>query len=122
MLTNQQVATFQADGFLRGAKILSDGEIDELRDEIERVIRDRERPGPQPVLCHNMTRNADQPIWQIVNIWQASEPFARLLHNARMVEEAAQLASARELRLWHDQIQYKPAGTGGVNMWHQDWP
>ena len=29
---------------------------------------------------------------------------------------------AEELRVWHDQIQYKPSDVGGVNMWHQDSP
>jgi phytanoyl-CoA hydroxylase len=29
---------------------------------------------------------------------------------------------AQELRLWHDQIQYKPAQKGGLFMWHQDAP
>ena len=34
----------------------------------------------------------------------------------------AALTGWSELRMWHDQIQYKPATTGGVNMWHQDSP
>jgi phytanoyl-CoA hydroxylase len=37
-------------------------------------------------------------------------------------EEMAQLTGADSLRIWHDQIQYKPAARGGVNMWHQDAP
>src|SRR3954469_10441695 len=32
------------------------------------------------------------------------------------------MIGGREIRLWHDQIQYKPKGVGGVNRWHQDWP
>ena len=61
-------------------------------------------------------------MWQIVNIWEASEPFFKLIHNPTIVEEMAQLTQAKVLRIWHDQIQYKPAQTGGVNMWHQDAP
>ena len=52
----------------------------------------------------------------------ASKPFEELIHNRTIIEEAAQLSGAKELRVWHDQIQYKPAGGGGVNMWHQDCP
>ena len=33
-----------------------------------------------------------------------------------------QLTGARELRVWHDQIQYKPPRTGGTTHWHQDAP
>jgi len=32
------------------------------------------------------------------------------------VEEIAQLTGATELRIWHDQIQYKDRSDGGVNM------
>ena len=45
-----------------------------------------------------------------------------LIHNPTIVEEIGQLMSARELRVWHDQIQYKPPQVGGVNRWHQDSP
>jgi ectoine hydroxylase-related dioxygenase (phytanoyl-CoA dioxygenase family) len=44
----------------------------------------------------------------------------RLHHN--IARAVAQLSGGKEIRLWHDQIQYKPKGKGGVNMWHQDWP
>jgi ectoine hydroxylase-related dioxygenase (phytanoyl-CoA dioxygenase family) len=69
-----------------------------------------------------LARDDSHPVWQVVNIWEASKPFRELVHNPTIAQEVAQLTAARELRLWHDQIQYKPAGTGGVNMWHQDSP
>lgn len=61
-------------------------------------------------------------VWQIVNIWMASPAFRRLLEHPKITSEIAQLTDAGELRVWHDQIQYKPADTGGVNGWHQDAP
>lgn len=123
MLTPEQIAQFKSTGYLRGARMLADAEVETLRAEVERVIRDRDRKDvPQPVMCHNFTGNADAPVWQIVNIWEASEPFGRLIHQPVIAEEIAQLTGAQTLRIWHDQIQYKPASRGGVNMWHQDAP
>jgi hypothetical protein len=61
-------------------------------------------------------------VWQVVNIWMASAPFRRLLKHPKMTAEVAQLTDARELRVWHDQIQYKPAALGGETAWHQDAP
>ncbi len=123
MLTPTQVAEFKSKGFLRGSRVLNDAEVDELRAETERVIADRNRKDiPQPVLCHNFTGNEDAPVWQIVNIWAASPAFNRLIHKPQISEEIAQLTGANDLRIWHDQIQYKPAAKGGVNMWHQDAP
>ena len=123
MLTPAQIAEFKSQGYLRGAKVLSDAEVEELRAEIQRVIDQRERKDiPQPVLCHNFTYNEAAPVWQIVNIWEASPAYARLIRQPVIGEEIAQLTGATALRIWHDQIQYKPATTGGVNMWHQDAP
>jgi ectoine hydroxylase-related dioxygenase (phytanoyl-CoA dioxygenase family) len=122
MLTDEQVAQFQADGFVKGGRVLDDAQVEELRAEVERVIAGRDRTEqPQPVQLANLG-GPDRPVWQIVNIWQASDPFSRLIHNPRITAEIAQLTKATELRIWHDQIQYKPAQQGGTNHWHQDAP
>ena len=124
MLDESQIQKFHRDGFLLGPRILDDQQVDTLRAELERVIRDQGNPAvPQPVCLGNM--GGETPVWQIVNIWEASEPYQALVYNPVIAEDVAQLLGAREVRLWHDQIQYKPAGKGGVNFWHQDslyWP
>jgi len=121
MLTQAEIDRFKADGYLRGKTVISDDEVEILRSEVLRVIDDRDKGGIQPVLCRNFGQ-AESPVWQIVNIWEASEPFKNLIYNPTITEEMAQLTGASTLRIWHDQIQYKPATTGGVNMWHQDAP
>jgi ectoine hydroxylase-related dioxygenase (phytanoyl-CoA dioxygenase family) len=122
MLNEEQIAEFQGNGYLRGGAVLSDGEVDELRAELARVIEQKDRADiPQPVLLRNLA-GGERPVWQIVNIWEASPAYRELIANPTVVEEMAQLTGAQTLRIWHDQIQYKPAETGGVNMWHQDAP
>lgn len=121
MLTKAQVAKFHEDGYLKGAKVVADDVVNKLCSEVLRVIDERGGDAPQPVLLGNLGKE-EAPVWQIVNIWEASEPFFELIHNPTIVEEMAQLTRAKALRIWHDQIQYKPATTGGVNMWHQDAP
>lgn len=122
MLSAEQVAQFHKDGFVKGGRVLDDAEVDELRAELQRVIDQRDKPDlPQPVLLNNLA-SEQRPVWQIVNIWQASDAFSRLIHNKQIVEELVQLTDAKELRIWHDQIQYKPAEQGGTNTWHQDAP
>ncbi len=71
---------------------------------------------------NNLSGDESHPVWQVVNIWEASEPFRDLMNLPGLGESIAQLIGGREIRLWHDQIQYKPEGIGGVNSWHQDWP
>ncbi len=40
----------------------------------------------------------------------------------KLREMAEMLSGVRELRIWHDQLQYKPADIGGSLEWHQDLP
>jgi hypothetical protein len=123
MLTQEQINFFRINGFVNGGKVLDDNEVDLLRSEIDRVIEnDKKTDVPQPVLLRNLSGNDNAPVWQIVNIWEASEPFKKLMARECITEGLAQLTNAKTLRIWHDQIQYKPAQIGGVNMWHQDAP
>lgn len=122
MLTPEQIDQFRRNGYLKSSRILSDQQVEALQEEMTRVIANAgNEEAPQPVLLHNMGGSA-APIWQIVNIWEVSEPFCELIRHPVITEETAQLTGAKTLRIWHDQIQYKPAATGGVNMWHQDAP
>jgi ectoine hydroxylase-related dioxygenase (phytanoyl-CoA dioxygenase family) len=129
MLNSTQLEKFARDGFVKGSVLMDETQADALCDEVLRVIADhqsgisRERT---PVGVSNLGGNADAPVWQVVNIWEGSEAFEELVRNPVLAEEIGQLMKmemgAREIRLFHDQIQYKPAQKGGVNMWHQDSP
>ena len=120
----EQIADYQRDGYLLLGQLLDQAGVQRLRDEMERVMADQGRSDrPQPVMLRRWG-GADDPqtIWQIVNIWQASPAFAELAQMPALAAAVAKLHGARELRLWHDQIQYKPAKNGGTNNWHQDSP
>lgn len=125
MLSEEQIQEFHRNGYVRGGRVLSDEQVELLRSEIQRVIEQHGQPGvPQPVSLRNLNGDRpDAPVWQIVNIWEASRPFRDLLiFNQRIAEEMAQLTGASQLRIWHDQVQYKPPAYGGTTMWHQDAP
>jgi len=124
MLTSLQLEKFAREGFVLGSRLVEENELQTLRDEVLRIVGDaqngtvRER---HPVRVINMG-GGETPVWQIINIWEGSQAFERVVQNATIAQEIAQLLPGREIRLFHDQIQYKPAATGGVNMWHQDSP
>ena len=120
--TAAMTAQYWREGFVNGGPLLDPAEIDVLRQELDRVIAQQKTPGvAQPYNICNMGK-AGSEVWQIVNIWQSSAAFAALLRKPRLVEILSAISGGKELRLWHDQVQYKPAGTGGVNWWHQDCP
>jgi phytanoyl-CoA hydroxylase len=123
MLTKEQIEQYRRSGFVNGGPVLDDGTVEALQREVLRVIDDRDKAGiAQPVRLANLSDNAESPIWQIVNIWQASPAFQALVCNTKIAEMAAELSGANELRIWHDQIQYKPKEQGGRLHWHQDSP
>jgi len=123
MLTPQQIEQFKTQGYLRSGRVVTDEQVETLRSEMARVIADHGKPNvPQPVSLTNLSGKPEAPVWQIVNIWEASPAYRELVSNPAITQEMAQLTAANTLRIWHDQIQYKPASTGGTNMWHQDAP
>ena len=72
MLSEDQVAAFQRDGYVNGGVVLGDDEVETLREELARVIEDDGKPEvKQPVSLRNLSRDDDHPVWQIVNIWEA---------------------------------------------------
>ena len=123
MLNKATIDLFERQGFANGGVLLEADRVDELCSELDRVIDQREDGNvPQPVLLRNLSPDPEQPIWQIVNIWEASEPYRKLIQESMLVEAMLQLTGAETLRVWHDQVQYKPAEKGGRLDWHQDAP
>jgi len=114
---------YARDGFVHGPRVLDEGQVAELCDALDTIIAERRTPDDGgPVLIRNFSKDDSRLTWQIVDIWRGSEAFSRLVNHPTVVEIAAELADAAELRIWHDQIQYKIAAKGGTTMWHQDSP
>jgi len=129
MLTNEQLQEFDEKGYIKGDVILSEAEVDRLREELDLVMSGKSVK--KPVLNRNlvdgemdygMSISKKETVVQIVNIWMASDAFYQHACNQKICEEVAQLAKTDTLRIWHDQIQYKPPVTGGPTGWHQDHP
>src|SRR5258708_7168268 len=109
VLTAEQLEQYHRSGFVNGGAVLEDATVETLQREVMRVIDDRDNAAvPQPVLLRDLGTEPSFPVWQIVNIWQASPAFNELIHNQKVLDMVAQLSGAKQLRVWHDQIQYKP--------------
>jgi phytanoyl-CoA hydroxylase len=122
-LSKAQIAAFRAHGFLNAGPLLDNTELEELRSEIDRLIRAsfmRRSPSGEVPYAVDLATTSEHTIYQMVNLWEVSAPFRRLIAHPRIVAAAAALAGTADLQLWFDQAQCKPPRYGGAAEWHQD--
>lgn len=120
LLTEEQIQTFRTRGFLKTGQVLTDAEADALRERMFAVIEGRSEGQAEAV--RNLTGKEDNVVIQIVNIWEADDLFNKHLYNPTICQMAAELMGTDTVRVWHDQVQYKPPFVGGPTDWHQDHP
>ena len=120
MLTDEQVQSFRRDGFLNYGRVLTDAQLAELREALDRVLNGRSAASPEA--ARNIGGGEDSVVTQVVNMWEAEPAFRRHLANPVIVPMVAQLMGADTVRVWHDQMQLKPPRIGGPTLWHQDHP
>jgi len=121
MVTDADVKFFRENGYLPARPFLKAEEVVELRRSFQ-ALMEGESEG-KPLLNRELYR--DERGWvviQIVNAWQADRKFRALIFHPQLTEAAAKLMDTDIVRVWHDQIQYKPPKCGGPTIWHQDFP
>jgi ectoine hydroxylase-related dioxygenase (phytanoyl-CoA dioxygenase family) len=124
MLTSDQIAFFHENGYLNvGIRFYTEKQAAELRERLNAVMEGRTATAPEALRnLRGGTLDSDQVVVQIVNIWEADDLFLAHLVHPEITASIAQLTGAETIRVWHDQIQYKPPITGSATDWHQDYP
>ena len=121
MLTNEQIQFFRENGYLKCGRVLTDDQVEALREHLDAVMEGKS--SAKPVLLRNLLGDkSEQVVVQVVNIWEADDVFRAHIYNPTICRMATQLIGTDTLRVWHDQIQYKPPRKGGPTNWHQDHP
>ena len=120
-LSDEQVEFYREHGYLAGIRILTDEQIDALRQELAALV-DPAHPGHELFYEFNANESADpdQILFHALGAWRITPGLHDLLWHPAFVVAAAQLLDG-PVRFWHDQIFYKPAHHGGVVIWHQDY-
>lgn len=120
LLTDDQVRQFREDGFLKYGRVLDEAATGALRARLGDVLEGRS--AAQPESKRNLLGDSEQVVIQVVNIWEADDLFREYLYHPAICEMVCQLIGTDVLRVWHDQVQYKPPRVGGPTNWHQDHP
>jgi ectoine hydroxylase-related dioxygenase (phytanoyl-CoA dioxygenase family) len=120
-LTPEQIAHYHEHGYLRGVRVLSDAQVDALREELDRLINPK-HPGHSLFyeFNSNESANPNTVLFHALGAWRIEEGFHDVLWNPAFLLPASQLLGG-PIRFWHDQLFCKPAMHGGVVAWHQDY-
>ncbi len=120
-LTEQQVRSYHENGYLAGIRVLSDAQIDVLRDELSGFFEPG-HPGFELWYEYHTNESSDPNtvLFHALGTWRIGAAFHDLLWNPAFTIPASQLLGGA-VRFWHDQLFCKPARHGGVVAWHQDY-
>ena len=120
-LTDEQVAFFHDQGYLAGVRILTDEQVDLLREELAEFF-DPHHEGHEFWYEYHSNESAhpDTVLFHALGAWRIRPGFHDLLWHPAFVVAASQLLGGA-VRFWHDQLFCKPARHGGVVAWHQDY-
>lgn len=118
LLTSEQKAEFHERGFLHYGRVMTEEQTDALRERMFEVIEGRSKGKAESVSGWGDKRK----VIQIVNIWEADDLFRAHLYNPTITQIVSELMDTDTVRVWHDQVQFKPPLIGGPTDWHQDHP
>ena len=129
-VTDEEVAFFDASGWVKLDDSISGSLADELFSHMERVIQARADGGTDHYV-DEITPEADEPWMRAyvasTNLRESDPWIGRLATCRQLAEVAASLLQTRPLRLWSDSVFFEPRvqadGTVGPGTpWHQDYP
>ncbi len=120
-LTDEQVAHYHEQGYVSGVRILSDDQVEILREQLALLV-DPAHPGHELFYEFHTNESADpaRVLFHALGAWRIAPAFHDLLWNPAFNVPASQLLDGA-VRFWHDQLFCKPAQHGGVVAWHQDY-
>jgi ectoine hydroxylase-related dioxygenase (phytanoyl-CoA dioxygenase family) len=120
-LSDEQIAFYRANGYIAGLPMLTDTQIEALREELTELMN------PAHSKNHlfyeynsNESKDPAKIVFHALGAWRISHGFHDLLWNPAFTMPASQLLEGA-VRFWHDQLFCKPAHHGGVVAWHQDY-
>lgn len=119
--TSGDIAFYKEQGYWLSPKLFSDNELEEFREHHRNVVAG-EYETNRPPLSREPQPGDISRLVQVNNAYWTDATIARLVLDTRIGRIAARLAGVQGIRLWHDQLLYKPpqSGAAGNIGWHQD--
>lgn len=128
-LIPQQIAFYQANGYIVIEDFLDRDELENWRSAVTEAIAERngqKMPGKSVKTGEDDGINSDAEYYnkvfdQMINLWQTNEKMSRIMQDPRIGAMAAALAGVDGIRIWHDQALIKKPWANPTS-WHLDTP
>jgi len=129
LLTDEQVAAYQRDGYLLVEDFLSAEELEFWRTAVTEAIEERggkKLPNSDTKTGEDDGINKESDYYakvfdQLLNLWQSNESVKKIMLDERIGKMAATLAGWEGTRIWHDQALVKKPWANPTS-WHLDTP
>lgn len=127
LVTEDDIAEYEARGYWISPKLMSDDEIAELREAVIRTCQGERDFDNMHWIRFNKPPAGSPAIQQVCNGWWVNAVVRKTVLSPKVGYIGTRLMRTTEARLWHDQVLYKPGvgpdGAGekmGNVGWHQD--
>lgn len=121
--SNSEIEFYRASGYLAGPRVFSDDQIAMLRERIDDILTGR-ISFPEHLVGETTLKSAAKgqlPSVKIVNLFRHDKVFAGVIGN-EMVGTLAHDLMDGPVRLWEDQMIYKPPYDANAAVaWHRDY-
>ena len=113
-LGDEQVAFYEEHGYLPSVRMLSDEQVEVLRDELAGLFDPHHAGHELWYEYHtNETQDPNNVLFHALGAWRITPGLHDVLWNPAFTMAASQLLQGA-VRFWHDQLFCKPARHGGV--------
>jgi ectoine hydroxylase-related dioxygenase (phytanoyl-CoA dioxygenase family) len=120
-LAPEDVTFYREQGYWISPRIFNDAELEKIRRHLAQVVAGEYETGRSPLL-HTPEPGDLSEVVQVLNAHWTDATIARAALDERLGAMAAQLAGVAGIRLFHDQLIYKPPDISDASHigWHQD--
>jgi len=119
--TEEDVSFYNENGYWLSPKLFSDNELADFRQHHAMVVAGQYET-QRPPLSRDPQPGDTSKLVQVNNAYWTDASIAKLVLSPVIGNIAAKLSGVTGIRLWHDQLLFKPpqSGKSGNVGWHQD--
>ncbi len=124
MLNNEQLNSFERDGYVSGGPLLEADQVEQMRAELDRVVAQHDKgSGEQNYIGDTAAFVQRRDCFlQVTNLRELSDPFGKLSTSRRLTSDVERLLGSRGVGIFADSMLFKTGQNAGMNDWHQDGP